>query len=123
VFDPEPVVAELGSRLELPEQEARLYVLMAQRSSVTLSELAAMLRLPLPEVQSMVRSLVQRGMVILKAADAEAYDAVHPRFALTNLYKALEARLSADLRARRVTVDRLALMLIPAYEAARHPRG
>jgi hypothetical protein len=82
-----------------------------------------MLRLPLPEVQSMVRSLVQRGMVILKAADAEAYDAVHPRFALTNLYKALEARLSADLRARRVTVDRLALMLIPAYEAARHPRG
>lgn len=123
MFDPEPVVAELGSRLELPEQEARLYVLMAQRSSVTLPELAAMLRLPLPEVQSMVRSLVQRGMVILKAADAEAYDAVHPRFALTNLYKALEARLSADLRARRVTVDRLALMLIPAYEAARHPRG
>lgn len=123
MLDVEAVIVELGARLELPEREARLYLHMAERPAVTLSEIVSLLGVDHLEAESTVRALIQRGMAIQKPGDEDTFEAVHPRFALTNLFKTLEARLTADLRARRVTVDRVALMLIPGYETARRAKA
>lgn len=122
MLDVDAVVRELSTKLELPEREARLYVLLAQQPPVTLTEIVALEGMGAQETESAVQALVERGMVIRRPGSAEAFEALHPRFALTNLFKLFEARVTTDLRARRAAADRLSLMLIPLYEQARHPK-
>ena len=63
-------------------------------------------------------SLHARGMLI-EAADEKVYLPVHPRLAISNLFRSFPDRTSAQMKAKRRMADKLTLELIPAYEARR----
>jgi len=67
-----------------------------------------------------VDSLVARGMLI-RASGGKRYLPVHPRLALSNLFRAYEERLFAERKQRRLSTDRLTIELIPMYEESKNP--
>ena len=60
-------------------------------------------------------SLVSRGMLI-RSSDEKVYLPVHPRLALSNLFRSQSDRLSPEMKAKRRLVDKLTLELVPVYE-------
>lgn len=65
--------------------------------------------------------LVSRGMLI-RSSDEKVYLPVHPRLALSNLFRSQGDRLSPEMKARRRLVDKLTLELVPVYEKKRGSR-
>lgn len=63
-----------------------------------------------------VTSLARRGMLI-KSTDEKSYLPVHPRLALSNLFRSLGDRSTPEMRERRKKVDRLTAELIVLYES------
>lgn len=64
------------------------------------------------------RQLLARGMLI-RASDEKVYLPVHPRLAISNLFRSFPDRTSVQMREKRKMCDKLTLELIPAYEARR----
>jgi len=65
-----------------------------------------------PKTKAVADSLAARGMLILDAK-GNAYLAVHPRMALSNLFRAYEERALRQRKEKRLLVDKLTLELIP----------
>jgi hypothetical protein len=63
-----------------------------------------------------VRSLLRRGMLI-RATDEKGYLPVHPRLALSNLFRSYGDRTTPEMREKRKMVDRLTAELVPIYES------
>jgi hypothetical protein len=106
IRDETSVVERLTGYLGLSEGEARTYVRALKEGSVEDGE---------------AKSLVARGMLI-RSADEKVYLPVHPRLALSNLFRSRSDRGSAEMREKRKLIDKLTLELIPAYEARRGGR-
>lgn len=66
-------------------------------------------------------SLVSRGMLI-RSSDEKVYLPVHPRLALSNLFRSQGDRMSPEMKAKRRLVDKLTLELVPVYEKRRGAR-
>ena len=64
-------------------------------------------------------SLAARGMLI-QARDEKVYLPVHPRLAISNLFRSFPDRASAQMKAKRRMADKLTLELIAAFEAGRN---
>jgi hypothetical protein len=97
------LVKDIHEALEIPVEEAELYVnaLIAGRSAPTDAK-----------GKAVAESLSARGMLILDAK-GRAYLPVHPRMALSNLFRAYEERLTRKRKEKRLLVDKLTLELIP----------
>jgi len=65
-----------------------------------------------------IESLLRRGMRF-KATDEKGYLPVHPRLALSNLFRSFGDRATPAMREKRKMVDRLTAELIAAYESGR----
>ena len=63
------------------------------------------------EEKTVAESLSARGMLILEAG-GRSYLPVHPRMALSNLFRAYEEGLARQRKEKRLLVDRLTLELI-----------
>jgi hypothetical protein len=100
IRDEASVIRRLTSYFELPETEARAYVRALKGGSVEGPE---------------ARALLARGMLI-RSSDEKVYLPVHPRLALSNLFRSHGDRSSPEMKEKRKLVDRLTLELIPAYE-------
>jgi hypothetical protein len=97
------LIEEIHSQLEISMEEAELYV-----DALTEGRC-------IPKDASMKRtaeSLSARGMLIVEG-NGGAYLAVHPRLALSNLFRAYEERLIRQRKEKRLLVDRLTLELLP----------
>ena len=110
IRDEASVMKRLTEELGLKSEEAETYVLALKRGFVADEDRAVV-----------VQSLLRRGMLI-RAADEKGYLPVHPRLALSNLYRSLGDRTSPAMREKRKMVDRLTAELIAAYESERGPR-
>ena len=101
--DPGSLVRDIHEGLEIPIEEAELYVstLMEGRCEPTDSR-----------TEAAADSLAARGMLILDAKGS-SYLAVHPRMALSNLFRAYEERAVRQRKEKRLLVDKLTLELIP----------
>jgi hypothetical protein len=106
IRDEASVVQRLVDYLGLPEGEARLYIQALKDGSVEEGD---------------VKPLLARGMLIL-SSDEKVYLPVHPRLALSNLFRSRSDRRSAEMKEKRKLVDKLTLELIPVYEARRGAR-
>lgn len=93
---------EVSAALEIPAGEAELYVsaLVAGRCEADGPRAAE------------AKSLAARGMLILDSK-GRSYLPVHPRLALSNLFRAYDERMVRQRKERRLLVDRLTLELIP----------
>lgn len=110
--DDDAVGQELTRELGLSEEEARTY-LRALHEEIVNGDNGD---------EETFRSLCRRGMLI-KAADEKGYLPVHPRLALSNLFRSYGDRTTQEMREKRKTVDRLTAELIPIYEIRRKTRG
>ena len=93
---------DIHQALDIPMVEAEIYV----------SALVAGGCVPKDaKTREVAESLSARGMLILDARGT-SYLAVHPRMALSNLFRAYEERAMRERREKRLLVDRLTLELI-----------
>lgn len=103
--DRREVSEEIARALEIPKEEAGLYV-----AALTEGKLV-----PRDEVEKRLAvSLSARGMLIQGAA-GNSYLPVHPRLALSNLFRAYEEKLVRQRKEKRLLVDRLTLELIQLF--------
>ena len=97
------LVRDIHETLEIPAEEAELYLgTLKEGSCVPKDE----------RTRVLAESLSARGMLILDAKGG-SYLAVHPRMALSNLFRAYEERAARQRKEKRLLVDKLTLELIP----------
>jgi hypothetical protein len=106
IRDEVSVRKRLTEELGLGEPEAETYILALKQGRVADAGGPA------------VESLLRRGMLI-KATDEKGYLPVHPRLALSNLFRSFGDRATPAMREKRRMVDRLTAELIAAYESRR----
>jgi len=66
-------------------------------------------------MKTLAEAMKARGMLILESG-GNSYLPVHPRMAMSNLFRSLEQRPSVERRQKRLAVDRLTLELISYAE-------
>jgi hypothetical protein len=101
--DVSSLVQDLHDALEIPLVEAELYVSTLVEGRCEPKD---------PEERAVADSLSARGLLILDAS-GRSYLAVHPRMALSNLFRAYDERLTRQRKDRRLLVDKLTLELLP----------
>jgi hypothetical protein len=109
IRDESSVVERLTCYLGLTDEEAETYLRAVKEGSIPQGEEGG---------GGGARSLLARGMLI-RSADEKVYLPVHPRLALSNLFRSRADRGSPEMREKRKLVDKLTLELIPAYESRR----
>jgi hypothetical protein len=97
------LVRDIHEALEIPLEEAELYVSTLMDGRFVPSDAST---------RAVANSLSARGMLILDAKGG-SYLAVHPRMALSNLFRAYEERAVRQRKEKRLLVDKLTLELIP----------
>ena len=113
----EDQIAELLSRqFNLPREETQAYLKLLDTSDLTIEQLAKELNLTGEGTKGLVASMIERGLIIEATGTPKRYAPLHPRMAVTNLFKIYEKELVQSLRDRRATVDRVVNLLIPVYE-------
>ena len=106
IRDETSVVRRLTSYFDLSDKEARTYIKALVNGSVEGGE---------------VKSLQARGMLI-RSSDEKVYLPVHPRLALSNLFRLRGDKPSAEKTERRKLVDKLTLELMLVHEGKRDLR-
>jgi hypothetical protein len=101
--DAASLAKDIHQGLEIPVEEAELYLKALTEGTLAPED---------PRTKESARSLSARGMLILDAS-GEHYLAVHPRMALSNLFRAYEERAVRQRKEKRLLVDKLTLELIP----------
>jgi hypothetical protein len=117
--DTASLVRDIHEALEIPTEEAELYVKALVEGGLAPKD---------SRTRGFAESLSARGMLIVDAKGG-AFLAVHPRMALSNLFRAYEERAVRQRKEKRLLVDKLTLELIPLLPAetkgtnASGPRG
>ncbi len=102
------MVERLTQGFTLSREEAGVYLDALKRGRATGGK------------REVLDSLLARGMLI-RGGDEKGYLPVHPRLALSNLFRSYQERMVLEMREKRKLVDRLTLELIPVYETGRKP--
>jgi len=97
------LVKDIHEALGIPPEEAELYVSALMEGRCVPRD---------AKMKTVAGSLSARGMLILDAKGS-SYLAVHPRMALSNLFRAYEERAVRERKEKRLLVDKLTLELIP----------
>ncbi len=106
------IVESLVKELELSRGEASLYLRALKDKILKATGLAG--------EKAVLSSLYARGMIVL-AANGKDYLPVHPRLALSNLFRAYEEKLVRQRKEKRLTVDKITLAVVPIYEESKVP--
>jgi hypothetical protein len=97
------LVQDIHEALEIPIEEAEVYVGAVIEGRCVPADAKG---------KAIAESLSARGMLILDSR-GRSYLPVHPRMALSNLFRAYEERLVRQRKEKRLLVDKLTLELIP----------
>jgi hypothetical protein len=97
------LVRDIHEALDIPLEEAEAYVGALIEGRCAPRDAKG---------RAVAESLSARGMLILDAK-GRTYLPVHPRMALSNLFRAYEERLIRLRKDKRLLVDKLTLELIP----------
>jgi hypothetical protein len=101
--DVSSLVQDIHKALEIPVEEAELYVDAVIEGGCAPTN---------GKGKAVAESLSARGMLILDAG-GRSYLPVHPRMALSNLFRAYEERMIRQRKEKRLLVDKLTLELLP----------
>lgn len=100
--DEEALARAVSEALDVPFEEALTYVASLK---------AGRLEPKSESEEALAKSLAARGMVILEAGGG-SYRPVHPRMAMSNLFRTFEEKAVRERKEKRLLVDRLTLQLI-----------
>jgi hypothetical protein len=109
---------ELVQLLGISQEEAELYIEAIGGTPIGPRTLTN------PRKKDAVSGLSAKGMVIRagkkkKNKGDNEFIPVHPRLALSNLFRIYDEKVARERKERRLSVDRLTLELIPIYERAK----
>lgn len=110
------IIGQMTTQLELTKEESGLYLLLVSRGSMAIPEISKSLSISEGDVKLAGGSLLAKGLIIEKPGTVQGYSALHPRMALSNVFKTFEADTIKKIREKRAVVDRLSAALIPIFE-------
>jgi len=113
------LVEILDKELGLTPYEARTYVSLIVHGPMSPSELAQKAGIPRPRTYDVLRSLVEKGLLIEQIGKPSIYAAVEPKQGLKNLLITMEMETLRKLEEKRKTVQTLAKLLSPIYEKSK----
>ncbi len=103
------------SELKVSRNEVKVYLLLLNKGKMSRTRIAEELKLEQRNLEKSLAGLIEKGACIELGAD---YEALNPRFAITNMYRMMCYAKNIEVK-RNIVVDQLAIILEKPYEDAR----
>ncbi|MGH9922878.1 MAG: helix-turn-helix domain-containing protein [Nitrososphaerales archaeon] len=103
------------TELKVSRDEAKVYLLLLNKGKTSKTRIAEELRLEQRNLEKSLAGLIEKGACIELGAE---YEALNPRFAITNMYRMMCYANNIEVK-RNIVVDQLAIVLEKPYEDAR----
>ena len=103
------------SELKVSLDEAKVYLLLLNKGKMSKTGIAEGLKLGQRNLEKSLTGLIEKGACIELGGE---YEALNPRFAITNMYRMMCYTNNIEVK-RNIVVDQLATMLEKPYEDAR----
>jgi hypothetical protein len=103
------------SELKVSLDEAKVYLLLLNKGKMSKTGIVEELKLGQRNLEKSLVGLIEKGACIELGGE---YEALNPRFAITNMYRMMCYANNIEVK-RNVVIDQLATMLEKPYEDAR----
>jgi len=110
----------LNRQLDLTPYESRAYISLMMHGPMSPSELSQKTGIPRPRAYDVLRSLIEKGLLIEQSGKPPIYGAVEPTQGLKNLLMNIEAEASRQREEKKKTAQALAKPLSQMYEKSKH---
>jgi sugar-specific transcriptional regulator TrmB len=110
----------LNKQLDLTPYESRAYVSLMIQGPMSASELAQKTSIPRPRAYDVLRSLMEKGLLMEQSGRPSIYAAVEPAQGLKNLLIAVEMETLGQLEEKRKTAQILTKLLSQMYEKSKN---
>lgn len=110
----------LNKQLGLTPYESRAYVSLMIQGPMSPSELAQKTSIPRPRAYDVLRSLMEKGLLMEQSGRPSIYAAVEPAQGLKNLLIAVEMETLGQLEEKRKTAQTLTKLLSQMYEKSKN---
>ena len=110
----------LNKQLGLTPYESRAYVSLMIQGPMSPSELAQKTSIPRPRAYDVLRSLMEKGLLMEQSGRPSIYAAVEPAQGLKNLLIATEMETLRQLEQKRKTAQTLTKLLSEMYEKSKN---
>lgn len=109
----------LNEQLDLTPYESRAYVSLLMHGPMSPSEIAQKTGIPRPRAYDVLRSLMEKGLLIEQSGKPPIYGAVEPAHGLKNLLINIEMEASRQLEEKRKASQTLTELLSKMYEKSK----
>ena len=116
----EKIIKSLVLELDLSENEALIFLYIAERGKSTIGIISTDLHIDEECVVSSIRTLVEHGMIF--NVTSSEYETFHPRFSIVNGHRFSCDMLGVPFK-KNIKIDLLGAMLEERYEDARTKYG
>jgi sugar-specific transcriptional regulator TrmB len=113
------VVVTLNSELGLTPYESQAYISLMIYGPLSPSELAKKSDIPRPRAYDVLRSLMEKGLLMEQSGKPSIYTAISPEQGLRNLFVTIEKETLTQLQEKRKTVEKLKQTLSQTYERSK----
>ncbi len=103
----------------VPLEEAATYITLVTEGDMSIQKIAEKMKMTSAQVEGIVEELLKRGLVIRSPIASNVIQPLHPRMAITNLFKVHEEEIRRQLKKKRLVADRLSLRLGLVFEKRR----
>jgi len=110
----------LNRQLGLTPYESRAYVSLMTQGPMSPTELAQKASIPRPRTYDVLRSLVQKGLLIVQSGRPSIYAVVEPAQGLKNLLISTEMETLKQLEEKRKTAQTLTNLLSQMYKKSKN---
>jgi len=112
--------AILNRELGLSPYESRTFLSILTLGPMSPSEIAQRADIPRPRIYDVLRSLVQKGLLMEQTGKPAIYAAIEPSEALRDLLTEIEKEASRQLEEKRKIIRTLSTQLSQIYEKTKH---
>ena len=110
----------LNKQLGLTPYESRAYLSLMTYGPMSPSELAQKTGIPRPRTYDVLRTLMEKGLLMEQSGKPSIYAAVEPTHGLKNLLTAIEMETLRQLEEKRKTIQTLTKLLSQMYEKSKN---
>jgi sugar-specific transcriptional regulator TrmB len=110
----------LNKELGLSPYESRTFLSILTLGPMSPSDIAQRADIPRPRIYDVLRSLVQKGLLMEQSGKPAIYAPIEPSEALRNLLTEIEKETSRQLEEKRKIVRALSTQLSQIYEKTKH---
>ncbi|MBI4258549.1 MAG: hypothetical protein HY619_06305 [Thaumarchaeota archaeon] len=106
----------ISKEFNISETAALAYLTLVVEGEMNLNQISKRLHISVGEAESCIEVMLGKGMVIRSPSGEGVFQPLHPRMAVTNLYKSLEEEVRVMLKQKRLVADSLSRRLSEPFE-------